>query len=40
MNISNAVTNMREISEVVNFIIAPQTNERDCFNIDNAHVIR
>ena len=40
MNILNAVTNTREISEVVNFTIAPQTNESDCFNIDNAHVIR
>ena len=33
MNISNAVTNTRKISsQVVNFIITPQTNKYDCFN--------
>ena len=37
MNISNAVTNTRKISsQVVNFIITPQTNKCDCFNrVDN-----
>ena len=40
MNISNAVTNTRKISsQLVNFIITPQTNKCDCFNIDDARVI-
>ena len=40
MNISNAVTNTRNISsQVVNFIITSQTNRCDCFNIDNARVM-
>ena len=40
MNISNAVTNTRKISsQVVNFIITPQTNKCDCFNIDDARVM-
>ena len=39
-NISNAVTNTRKISsQVVNFIIASQTNKCDCFNIDDARVM-
>ena len=37
MNISNAVTNTRKISsQVVNFILTPQTNKYNCFNIDDA----
>ena len=37
MNISNDVTNTRKISsQVVNFIIATQTNKYNCFNIDDA----
>ena len=41
MNISNAVTNTRKISsEVENFIITPKTNKFDCFNIDDAHVMK
>ena len=40
MNISNAVANTRKISlQVVNFIITPQTNKCDCFNIDDACVM-
>ena len=40
MNISNAVTNTRKLSsQVVNFVITPQTNRYDCFNTDNAHVM-
>ena len=40
MNISNAVTNTRKISsQLVNFIITPQTSKCDCFNIDDARVI-
>ena len=39
LNISNAVTNIRKISsQAINFIITPQTNKCDCFNIDNARV--
>ena len=37
MNISNAVRNTRKISsQVLNFIITPQTNKCDCFQIDDA----
>ena len=37
MNISNDVTNTRKISsQVVNLIIATQTNKYNCFNIDDA----
>ena len=40
MNISNVVTNTRKISlQVVNFIITPQTNKCNCFNIDDARVM-
>ena len=40
MNISNAVANTRKISlQVVNFIITPQTNKYNCFNIDDARVV-
>ena len=40
INISNAATNTRKISsEAVNFIITPQTNVGDCFNIGDAHVM-
>ena len=40
MNILNTVTNTRKISsQVVNFIITPQTNKCNCFNIDNACVM-
>ena len=36
MNISNAATNTRKISsEVVNFIMKPQTNKCGCFNIND-----
>lgn len=40
MNVSNGVTNARKISsQVVNFIITPQTNKYNCFNIDDARVV-
>ena len=40
MNISKAATNTRKISsQVANFIITPQTNKCDCFNIDDARVM-
>ena len=40
INISDAVANTRKtLSEVVNFIITPQTNKCDCSNIDHPHVM-
>lgn len=37
MNISNAVRNTTKISsQVLNFIITPQTSKCDCFKIDDA----